>query len=168
VRDDGIRIDRLTAGDWERLRAIRLRALADAPDSFGVTLARAEQRSVESWEEGLERLATFVATRQGVDVGLVRGAPDPDSPDGAWLISMWVAPEGRGLGAGDALIDSVIDWARAEGRRRLMLDVGDANAHAIALYDRKGFKPTGHTGCLAPPREHITEHRRERILVETP
>lgn len=158
------RVERLRPDEWERLRTIRLRALRDAPDAFGVTAARAAERSPESWREGLDHLATFVATRGGADIGLVRGAPDQDSPDGAWLISMWVAPEGRGLGVGDLLIASVVSWARTEGFGRLQLDVGDTNEHAIALYSRQGFEPTGHRGHLEPPRDHITEHRRELTL----
>ncbi len=37
------------------------------------------------------------------------------------------------------------------GLARLVLDVGNSNHLAIALYERKGFKPTGVTGHLPPP-----------------
>jgi ribosomal protein S18 acetylase RimI-like enzyme len=77
---------------------------------------------------------------------------------------MWVAPEARGQGVGNALIDAVIEYARSSGAIRLLLDVGDHNQQAIALYARKGFKPNGQTGSLPAPRNHIREHQRELRL----
>ena len=97
-------------------------------------------------------------------MGLVRGARDDLQPDAAWLISMWVSPEVRGQGVGEALIDAVVEWARVSGARRVLLDVGDHNQPAIALYARKGFKPNGTIGSLPTPRSHIREHQRELQL----
>jgi len=97
----------------------------------------------------------------GEDVGLVRGACDDLQPDAAWLISMWVSPEVRGQGVGEALIDAVVEWARVSGARRVLLAVGDHNQSAIALYARKGFEPNGTIGSLPTPRSHIREHQRE-------
>jgi ribosomal protein S18 acetylase RimI-like enzyme len=65
---------------------------------------------------------------------------------------------------GDALLRAAVAHARDLGARRLLLDVGDHNAHAIALYARHGFEPTGRTGTLPPPREHVLEHERAREL----
>ena len=97
-------------------------------------------------------------------MGLVRGTRDDSRTDSAWLISMWVAPEVRGQGVGVALIDAVVEWARASGARRLLLDVGDHNRPAISLYARMGFEPNGTTGSLPAPRSHIREHQRELRL----
>ena len=63
-----------------------------------------------------------------------------------------------------ALIDAVLGWARVGGARRLLLDVGDHNQPAIALYARKGFEPNGETGSYPAPRNHIREHQRELQL----
>ena len=73
------------------------------------------------------------------------------------LISMWVAPEARRTGVGAALVDAVIDWARAQGFPRLGLEVVDGNAAARALYARKGFEPVGESLPCPPPREHLRE-----------
>ena len=78
---------------------------------------------------------------------------------------MWVAPEIRRTGVAAALVELVIEWARTNGVSRLLLDVADENAPAIALYDRKGFKLNGEVGALPPPRQHIREHQRELRLV---
>ena len=77
---------------------------------------------------------------------------------------MWVHPEYRGKGVGSRLIDSVIDWAKMAGKSELLLDVGDENIAAIALYEAKGFRPTGIVGSLDPPREHVKEHQRSLKL----
>ena len=159
-----MRITRIGPEDAPRLRALRLRALRDAPDAFGSTYERAARTSLEEWEQAFSELATFVAVVDGADVGMVRGAEDRDDASAAWLISMWVAPTHRGQGIGDALVDAVTSWARAEGYARIRLDVADGNAPAVALYARKGFEATGETGRLPSPRDHITEHRRELTL----
>jgi len=61
-------------------------------------------------------------------------------------------------------MDAVIEYARSRGASRLLLDVGDHNQQAIALYARKGFRPNGQTGALPAPRNHIHEHQRELRL----
>lgn len=159
-----IEIQRLAAHEGPRLRAVRLRALADAPDAFGSTCDEAADRPPESWAAQLRAIPTFAAVVDGEDVGIVRGVRDDARTDAAWLISMWVAPEVRGRGVGEALVAAVVEWARAGGARRLLLDVGDHNRPAIALYARMGFEPNGTTGALPAPRSHIREHQRELRL----
>jgi GNAT superfamily N-acetyltransferase len=150
-------IERLAAGDGERLRAIRLRALKDSPDAFGTTFKEAAAQPPESWELQLEQLATFVATTNGCDVGLVRGTAHERCRDAGCLISMWVAREARRQGIGSALIDALAEWAGTQGWDRLLLDVGERNTPALALYTRKDFVPTGEIGALPPPRDHLRE-----------
>ena len=163
-RESPIDIKRLAADEGLRLRTIRLRALVDAPDAFGTTYDEAAAQPLDSWTAQLQEIATFVAVVNGEDVGLVRGARDDLQPDAAWLISMWVSPEVRGQSVGEALIDAVVEWARISGARRVLLDVGDHNQPAIALYARKGFEPNGTIGSLPTPRSHIREHQRELQL----
>jgi len=156
-----IRLEQLAPDEGPRLRAIRVCALQDTPDAFSTTLEEAAAWPVESWSKQLLELPTFVAVSDGLDVGMVRCARDGNSTETGWLISMWVAPEVRRKGIGGALVDAAIDWARSRGVSRLLLDVADHNAPAIALYARRGFEPNGVTGRLPPPREHILEHQRE-------
>ena len=49
-----VAVEQLLAREIERLRAIRLRALREAPDAFGTTLEEAEARPPEDWEGQLE------------------------------------------------------------------------------------------------------------------
>jgi ribosomal protein S18 acetylase RimI-like enzyme len=151
-------VERMRPSEWRRVRAIRLRALADTPDAFGSTLNDELNIPDERWSSRLAApdAATFIAVRDDHDVGLVVGAPiDGD----AGLFSMWVAPEARGEGVGDALVRAVIGWATDRGHERIVLGVGDFNQSAIDLYKRSGFEPTGRRGTLPPPRTHITEHQ---------
>jgi len=155
---------RLGPDDIERLKAIRLRALDDAPGAFATTLEEARGWPAERWRAQLAARATFVAVRDGVDVGLARGDRDPETPGCAWLLSMWVAPEARRQGIGRQLIDEVVAWAQDAGCERIVLDVSDDQVAAIACYAALGFAPTGSTGALPAPRSHLGEHQRERRL----
>jgi GNAT superfamily N-acetyltransferase len=151
---------------WQRVRAVRLRALADAPEAFWVTVDEERATPIATWHERLTRTdaVSLLGVVDGADVGLAVGAPHHDDPLDAGLYAVWVAPEARGHGVGEALIAAVVDWATRAGHRRLRLDVGDRNAPAIALYARLGFTPTGGVGRMPPPRDHITEHERARPL----
>ena len=157
---DAVRIERLAPDAWPRLRKIRLRALRDAPEAFGSRFDEAAVRPTESWPQSIEELATFLGVLDGADIGIVRAVKLEATPGTGNLLSMWVAPEVRRRGVGELLVEAVIDWARSEGLGRLVLDVADLNAHAIALYERMGFEPTGETGNLGPGRESVLEHQR--------
>jgi GNAT superfamily N-acetyltransferase len=52
---------------------------------------------------------------------------------------MYVAPEVRGQGIGHALLERLESEARALGVVRLVLETGDRQTEALALYDRAGF-----------------------------
>lgn len=156
----GSEVERARPDAWERVRAVRLCALADAPDAFGSTLEGDRALAPEVWRERLTAGAAFVATSGGEDVGLAFGAEYRGREGTAGLFGMWVAPGARGSGAGDRLVAAVVSWAGEEGFARVVLHVGDENAAAIRLYERNGFRPTGARGTLPPPRTHIREHER--------
>lgn len=158
-----VHIRRAGVDDLELVRETRLRSLADSPDAFWTTWAEAEAEPREVWSErlGAADRATFIGVREAgltLGGGLVFGAPHHDLPGQAGLYGMWVAPELRRGGLAGSLIHAVIDWARAAGYPRLLLEVGDANASAIATYTALGFAPTGRRGAMPAPRDHITEH----------
>jgi ribosomal protein S18 acetylase RimI-like enzyme len=159
-----MRFEQLTQHEGPRLRSIRLRALQDAPDAFGTTLEQACANSDEVWAKQVVELPTFVAVENGRDVAMVRCARDQHSAETGWLLSMWVAPEFRRARVGAMLVDLVVARARANGISRLVLDVADLNAPAIALYDAKGFMPNGKSGSMPAPRQYIREHQRELRL----
>ena len=95
-----------------------------------------------------------------IRLSALRDAPDVNVENAARIGSLWVAPEARGTGVGESLIDAVVEWARSGGFVELHLEVSDDNGSAIALYRRRGFEPTGAVGTLPPPREHLRTHQR--------
>lgn len=154
------RVHRAGVDELDRVRAIRLRALADSPEAFWTTLAEAAAMAPETWRARLTDPAgaTFLAVRDGAEVGLVYGFTHHVLLDEAGLYGMWVAPEARQVGVGRLLMKAVIAWARDSGYPQLRLEVADANTAAVATYRALGFTPTGRRGAMPAPREHILEH----------
>lgn len=161
-----VSVERVTTDDWQRTRAVRLSALADTPDAFGSTFAQEAGQDEAFWRRRLTRAdaVTLLAMLDGRDAGIVVVAPEDDDATVAGIFSVWVAPFARGRGVGDGLIAAAIDDARARGFRRVVLEVGEHNAPAQALYRRHGFVPTGLRSHLPPPREHIPEFQMARDL----
>jgi ribosomal protein S18 acetylase RimI-like enzyme len=142
---------RAGAADWEALRRLRLRALADAPDAFASTLDAEVAFPAEAWRqraEGGPASATFIARQDGADVGLAGVFAEPDPPGRMHLISMWVDPRHRRQGVARALVDLVIGWAAERQASELVLWVADHNDAARRLYERLGFRPTGESQPL--------------------
>jgi ribosomal protein S18 acetylase RimI-like enzyme len=140
--DDVITLQVLTPDDWRTWRELRLRALAEAPYAFGSRLEDWQYAPETQWRERLllPDSHNVIARFNDKPVGMVTGAPLEGSYK---IISMWVAPEGRGYGIGDALITEIIRWATALGIGQLYLDVLGHNTHAIRLYTRNGFRDAG-------------------------
>jgi len=125
-----------------------LRALADAPDAFGSSLAREAAQSEEEWRSfWLERPGTAALIAADGDdghlVGMAFGWPTRDDPTTAGLFGMWVEPAMRRHGVGAALVGGIVDWARASGFPRIELGVTTSNAGAVAFYEGLGFTDTG-------------------------
>lgn len=135
----------ISADEWRAWRELRLEALREAPSAFGSTLAQwqGEGDTEARWRARLSDVPfNAIAEIDGTAAGIASGTAL--SPDGTVeLISMWVAPFARGRGVGDALIDAVVQWARAQRANRVALAVVPQNAHAIALYTRHDFTPNG-------------------------
>ncbi len=127
--------------DWAEFRALRLRALQDAPDAFGSTAAEAERLTEGQWRHRLGSRMTIAAESGGTLVGLAAGTTE--EPPGAELVSMWVDPAWRGQGIADALVGAVERWAAEQSFSRLRLWVAVGNRHAERFYTRLGFTRTG-------------------------
>lgn len=152
--------------DVDVVRELRLAALADAPDAFWSTTADEVDQLPGWWRSRVVDQATWLLARlAGTPAGLAAiGDDHRQRPGVRGLLSVWVAPQARRHGVGDALLEAAVRVARGQGVRMLALDVGDHNRAAARLYARHGFAPTGHIGRFLPPREHITEHELAREL----
>lgn len=83
--------------------------------------------------------ASFVAERDGAVVGMTtwREFADPYSASrGAFLDDLFVAPDARGEGAGEALIAAVAEAARERGLTVVRWITAPDNLTARRLYDR--------------------------------
>src|SRR5205085_3993198 len=97
---DTVRIRVASPAEWRAWRELRLRALADSPDSFGETLEGARERDEAAWAAATAGDPTRVvlfAERDGEPVGMAVGRVSPDDAWIAHLYAMWVAPEARRL-----------------------------------------------------------------------
>jgi GNAT superfamily N-acetyltransferase len=144
-----MRVRRAVEGDEEVVRSIRLRSLNDAPEAFESTLEVEQALGPEDWRKRLSNGATFLLERPGDPVGIAAGIPHWKVEEIVVLVGLWVAPEARGTGGGDALVQAVISWAEAGGASEVRLEVGLYNERARQLYERNGFRVTG--------REYIRE-----------
>lgn len=139
----------MTAPDWRVYSEMRLRSLAESPDSFCSTLAAEQARTAQDWEARLSAAAAsgrdcpLVAEVDDVPVGLVWAKCDADDPSVVNLYQMWVAPESRGRGVARELLRSAVDWARSGGARAVRLGVIGMDTPAARLYLREGFRFVG-------------------------
>lgn len=137
-------IRRLDAGEVHQCRALRLAALADAPEMFEATYEEEAGQPEAFWRERAARgassedVATFVAVADARHVGTATGLLADGAPT-ARLVAMWVEPAARGTGAGQALVAEVCRWAASRGATSIELEVRDHNRAARRLYERAGF-----------------------------
>jgi len=143
-------IRRIRSDEADKLRDVRLRALADSPEAFGSTYRKEAQMTAADWAArtaesapGLFR-TTYIAESGDEWVGMAVGYVASETPDRAEIFGVWVAPSARGHGVGLALVEAVVSWAASRGVCRVELRVVTTNSHAIALYRRAGFEDTGH------------------------
>ena len=137
--------------DWPIYRDLRLRALADSPQAFCSTLAEESVRPDDAWAARLAAPALgayrhawpYVAELDGMAVGLAWVKLDTPDAATASLYQVWVAPQARGRGAGAALMEAAIAWARARRATTLHLDVTSGDGAAARLYRRTGFVDVG-------------------------
>ena len=130
-----------TVADWQALREIRLQALRDAPSAFASTHARETAFADGEWRRRAARDGSFLAFLPEVSpAGL--GGGYLAAPDTVELISMFVRPQARGRGVGEAINDAVAGWARDKGATTVHLWVTETNSGARMLYERCGFTVT--------------------------
>jgi ribosomal protein S18 acetylase RimI-like enzyme len=140
-------VRRVRPDEWRDLRELRLESLQDSPDAFWRRHDEELETPDEDWRERAES-PCFVAVEDERLVGMVVGMADDEDDRLANLYAMYVKPGARGRGIGEALVNAHVAWARDAGfaRVRLMVNVDNESAHR--LYERCGFRDTGHSEPL--------------------
>lgn len=135
------RIRLATADDWSAYRQIRLRMLAEAPDAYGSRHADEVRFAEARWRERAANPLLVLAYADAGLVGTATGLARPD--DDVMVVAMYVAPEARGQGIAERLLDALAAAARERGAHRLTLHVTGGNRSATHCYTRYGFTSTG-------------------------
>jgi GNAT superfamily N-acetyltransferase len=139
----GVEVRQVHAADWQELRQVRLRALADAPNAFASTLEREAAFPADVWRQraqGGPASTTFIARADDVGVGMAAVIAEP-APGHMPLVGMWVDPRHRRRGVAQALISHAVRWSRDHQARDMIAWVADDNTPARRLYARVGFRP---------------------------
>lgn len=127
-----IREDDLTGGQTRALLALHLSGMqANSPPGnvFALDLSGLQTPDVRAW----------TAWRDGSVASV--GALEKLGDSNCEVKSMRTHPDFLRMGAGSALLEAIIDAARAKGALRLSLETGSGPAFepALALYRRRGF-----------------------------
>jgi GNAT superfamily N-acetyltransferase len=155
-----VTLRRLGPDEVELHRRLRLRALADSPDSFGELYDEVRARPPDYWDDLTRavtapgRHAMFLAGADDRITGCVYGLVDARHPRTGRVGGMWVEPPWRGQGIGRALLEAVTAWARERGFTRLELAAPVASTPARALYRRAGFVDVAAPRAM-PGRPHL-------------
>ncbi len=122
--------------------SFRAMRIADLPAVMDI-----EQRAYEfCWTEGIFRDCLAVGYRSHVILldGKVAGYGVVSAAAGeAHILNLCVDPHQRRRGLGRALLNHLIEDARAAGATTMLLEVRPSNAAGIALYEQMGFKRIG-------------------------
>ena len=133
-------IRRLTPGDAEAFRAVRLEGLERQPEAFSASLDNESAKSLMDWRTRLEMTSVFGAFvdnhLMGV-AGFYRCTGVKLHHKGV-LWGVYVRDEVRGQGVGRALVEAVVGTARGEVDQ-LLTTVNAANERAKRLYESVGF-----------------------------
>jgi GNAT superfamily N-acetyltransferase len=122
-----IAIEPITPLNTFLFKAVRLRALQDAPHAFGSTYAKEFQFTDSDWIKRVERWngesgAGFLAMDEDAACGIAGSFLDENDKTRAHLISMWTAPIHRQRGIGRLLVNDVLNWGPRSQRPYLAVD----------------------------------------------
>ena len=132
----------LEESEWALYRDVRLRALAESPESFTTNLADEADRDEQFWRERITRSHRLLAERGSVPQGIVSlGQYEPD-PSAAEVFGLYVIPDARGTGVSWRLVEAAAALAIQQGYVQLYYWVGTDNARAVGFAKNFGFQTT--------------------------
>ncbi len=142
-------VGKLTEDDLEAIWTLRLCALKDNPEAFGSTYEETLARG-KAWMlqrlSGKEDEVFYLGAFEEALIGMVAFYREEGSKSRhkGYVVSMYVLPKSRGLGAGKALMQELIIRAKQiEGLEQLQLAVVTTNQAAYHLYRSLGFEVYG-------------------------
>jgi len=139
-----VEVSLLSKDDWERLKAIRIRALTENPEAFGANLDEVKAQSKEAWLKPYEKEEYLIASIDGVDVGMLYiEVLNGDHGATCWVGGCWTDSAYRGKGVMRALFNYIDSHANEKDWIRQGLGVWTDNFSAIKAYEYLGFSFAG-------------------------
>lgn len=139
-----IEISLLSRDEWERLKAIRIRALTENSDAFGQTLEEVKALSKDDWFKYYEKSDYLIASIDGTDIGMLYiEVLKGDHGATCWIGGCWTDPAFRGKGVMRSLFNYIDFHAKEKDWTRQGLGVWTDNYSAIKAYEFLGFAFAG-------------------------
>jgi len=108
--NEKVEVALLSQDEWERLKAIRIRALIENPEAFGANLEEVQAQSKDVWLKLFEKEDYLVASINSVDVGMLYiEVLKGDHGATCWIGGCWTDPIYRGNGVMRALFNYIDD-----------------------------------------------------------
>ena len=150
---------KLELNDWQAYRDIRLYALLHSPEVYGSTYAAEVERNDDSWQERLQNpnCAYFGLYFMDKLIGLTGIFRHNNSEQEAILISSYIMPQHRGKGLSTLLYAARLDWAKANGYKRIIVSHRADNLASKAANQRAGFLFTHQQNHLWPDGAEVDE-----------
>jgi GNAT superfamily N-acetyltransferase len=161
---DDLTVRVLTESEWALYRDVRLRALAESPDSFAATLEEEVDRDEGFWRDRMTRSDRLLAEDGSVAEGIVSVGPYADEPSAAECYGLYVVPEARGTGVSWRLVEAAAALAIKKGYRQLYYWVGTDNPRAIGFGNNFGFRSTSYRRPARPENRDRGEDEVAMVL----
>jgi ribosomal protein S18 acetylase RimI-like enzyme len=170
---DTITIAPLTPADVDEYRRVRLRALADHPESFRSNAEEEAAKPARWWHERLAPreqsnalfFGAWTTGRRLVGTAGMLFETRRTTRHTASIVGMYVAPGHAGRGLGARLLDACVEQARSDGLIEVLyLTVTSTNAGAIRLYERAGFVAYG----CEPRSMRIGDRTFDKLMMALP
>ncbi|TFW29353.1 GNAT family N-acetyltransferase [Massilia arenosa] len=146
-------IRRLDVADAAAYRSLTLAAFAAHPEAFTSTVEERARVPMSWWEKRLrdgEAPDVVFGAFEGSELIGTAGLQFSDrfkTRHKATLFGMYVDQAHAGQGAGRALVDACLAYARTRGVSVVQLTVTEGNTRAYNLYRRSGFRDFGVEPC---------------------
>lgn len=124
----------------ERLKTLRLAALADSPKAFGAKYEIEKEKPINFWQNSLRITSWCFVTLADLDIGLLAvDRSEKDRQSDCWVSSWWIQEQYRGQGISRLMLSWVDNLARDKNWQKIGLGVWPDNKRAISAYQKLGF-----------------------------
>lgn len=140
-----MKVQRLSADDWQTVRALRLAALKTDPTSFATSYEVSRMMAETEWRDMMVARQYFAALDDDEPIGLAALRLDDGESfrHRAVVLNLYVDPIARGKGVGTLLLTHLAEVALAQGILQLELGVNAESKGAIRLYEKNGYTVIG-------------------------